>query len=233
MSTVNGSTSADFLASLNIDKKNQDAADASKASTGKTTLGQDAFMKLLVTQMKNQNPLNPQDNTAFVAQLAQFSSLEGIQNLNTTVNGLATGLQSSQALQASALVGRTVEVETDKSYLAKDSYVQGTIVLPESSSNLKLNVYDSKDKLVWQKDLGAQEAGDLPFAWDGSLPDGTKLPAGNYKFEAIAAGKDKPTTLTTYLGNNVNSVTMGANQTMTLNVNNVGAVELKDIKNIL
>jgi flagellar basal-body rod modification protein FlgD len=233
MTTVNSSTSSDILNSLSINKKSE--TEESSSTTGKAgqSLGQDAFMKLLVTQLKNQNPLSPQDNTQFVAQLAQFSSLEGIQNLNTTVNGLATGLQSSQALQASALVGRTVEVETDKAYLGTTGVVMGTMVLEDSTSALKLNVYNSSNELVWSKDLGTQDAGNLPFAWDGTLPNGQKLAAGNYRFEAVAAGKDKPTTLTTYLGNNVNSVTMGTNGAVSLNVNNVGAVALADVKNIL
>lgn len=217
------------LNNLSIDKK---TAKETETAASKT-LGQDAFLKLLITQLKNQSPLDPQDNTQFVAQLAQFSSLEGIQNLNTTVTGLAGGLQSSQALQASALVGRLVEVETNKAYLPKDGIVRGTIELPESTEKLQLRIYDTDDKLVWQQDLGAQKAGELPFVWDGALSETEALPAGVYRFEAIAQGTGKPKALTTWLGNNVNSVTMGANQSVTLNVNGVGAVALADVKNIL
>ena len=78
---------------------------ASKAATGSQSLGKDAFLQLLVTQLKNQNPLSPQDNGAFVAQLAQFSSLEGINTLNDSVNNISSNFSSSQALQASSLVG--------------------------------------------------------------------------------------------------------------------------------
>src|SRR5471032_795987 len=84
-------------------------ASAATAATGGQTLGKDAFLQLLVTQLKNQNPLDPQDNSAFVAQLAQFSSLEGITTLNTTVSSIASNASSSQALQASSLVGRSVD----------------------------------------------------------------------------------------------------------------------------
>ncbi|MET0379577.1 MAG: flagellar hook assembly protein FlgD [Spongiibacteraceae bacterium] len=231
MSTVGSSTdSAAILAALN--KKEATTSDTSSAAN-KNTLGQDAFMKLLVTQLKNQNPLDPQDNTAFVAQLAQFSSLEGIQSLNSTVTGLAGGLQSSQALQASALVGRIVSVESSKANFTEGGGVFGSIELPKSTSNLQLNIYDSKDKLVFSKALDAQNAGELPFGWDGTATDGTKLASGTYRFEAKATDDGKSETLTTYLGANVNSVTIGANQAVILNVDGVGQVAWSDVKEIL
>ncbi|WP_277395290.1 flagellar hook capping FlgD N-terminal domain-containing protein, partial [Pseudomonas viridiflava] len=89
-------------------------ASATNSATGGQALGKDAFLQLLVTQLKNQNPLDPQDNSAFVAQLAQFSSLEGITTLNDTVSGIAGNYNSSQALQASSLVGRSVIAPGDK-----------------------------------------------------------------------------------------------------------------------
>jgi len=233
MTSVASSTDSQaILAALN--KKNAaSTAGASATGSAQPTLGQDSFLKLLITQLKNQNPLDPQDNTAFVAQLAQFSSLQGIQTLNSTVSGLATGMQSSQALQASALVGRSVSVESTKANFTKGSYVQGSIVLPDSTADLQLNIYDSKDKLVFQKDLGAQDSGELPFAWDGTATDGTSLNSGSYRFEALAKDSGKSAALTTNLGANVNSVTIGANQDVILNVDGVGAVALKDVKEIL
>lgn len=235
MATVGDSTSGssnEIIAALN--KKTAPSTANNAAAAGATpALGQDAFLKLLITQLKNQSPLNPQDNTAFVAQLAQFSSLQGIQNLNTTVSGLSSSLQSSQALQASALVGRTVEVETNKSYLGSNGVVRGTMLLESSTPALKLNVYNSSNQLVMHKDLGSHEAGDIPFAWDGTATDGTKLPTGTYRFEVLASENGKPTTVKTNLGNNVNSVTVGANQTTTLNVDVVGPVPLSEVKNIL
>lgn len=236
MTTVSNNSSglsADILAKLNGTSTTTSTSSGSTTGTKNQALDQDAFLKLLITQLKNQNPLSPQDNTEFVSQLAQFSSLEGISNLNDTVTSLASGMQSSQALQASALVGRTVEVETDKAYLYSDGLVRGTIALPESTADLSLNVYDSNDNLVLHKDFGQQEAGDLPFAWDGTNNDGTKVDAGTYRFEVKAAGTDKSITVPTYLGLNVNSVTMGANQSMTLNVDLKGQIPLSDVKNIL
>lgn len=231
-SVTSSGDSAAILAALN--KKNATSSSAASATSGTDkTLGQDSFMKLLITQLKNQNPLNPQDNTAFVAQLAQFSSLQGIQTLNTTVNGLAGGLQSSQALQASALVGRTVSVESSKANYYEKGVVYGSIDLAKSTPALTLNIYDKDNKLVFTKELGPQEAGELPFGWDGTATDGTQLPSGTYRFEALAKGDGRSTAQTTYLGNNVNSVTIGANQAVILNVDAVGQVALSDVKEIL
>lgn len=231
MTAVSSSTSGDSAAILAALNKKDTTATSSSDTT--SALGQDAFLKLLITQLKNQNPLNPQDNTAFVAQLAQFSSLQGIQNLNTTMTGLASGMQSSQALQASSLVGRTVEVESTTAYLDTGGIVRGTITLPDSTASMQLNIYNSSNQAVIQKDLGSQAAGDIPFAWDGKAADGTALPAGTYRFEVLAKDGKTSTALTTYLSANVNSVTMGANQDVTLNVNGVGQVALSKVKDIL
>ena len=88
-------------------------------------LDKNAFLELMVAQLNNQDPLNPQENGDFIAQLAQFSSVEGIDNLNSTVEVMSSSLQSSQALQASALVGRTVHVKTDSSFLAPEGLTSG------------------------------------------------------------------------------------------------------------
>lgn len=233
MTTVTNSSdtsSQQLLAALN---KKTSTTSTTSTSSGTSGLGQADFMTLLVTQLKNQNPLNPQDNTAFVAQLAQFSSLQGIQNLNTTVTSLASGMQSSQALQASSLVGRSVEVKTDTGYLPTSGIVQGTISLSNSTADLQLQIFDKNNKQVMQQDFGAQAAADLPFAWDGKSSDGSVAAAGYYKFVVTANDSGKSTPVTTYIGANVNSVTMGANQAVTLNVNGVGQVALTDVKDIL
>jgi flagellar basal-body rod modification protein FlgD len=105
--------------------------------------------------------------------------------------------------------------------------------LEKSTSNLTLNIYDKNDKLVFTKALGPQDAGELPFGWDGTATDKTQLPTGSYRFEALATDDGKSAAQTMYLGHNVNSVTMGANQAVILNVDGVGQVALSDVKEIL
>lgn len=118
-------------------------------SAGKNDeLGKNQFLELLVAQLNNQNPLEPQGNGEFIAQLAQFSQVEGIEKLNSSMGSLLSGYQSSQALQASSLVGRKVIVPTDKAVVDTSETFKGNLVLPVSSSNVYVNVYDNNGALV-------------------------------------------------------------------------------------
>ena len=135
--TTSGLNLNDILASSSIktNTSTDGLASATNSANGKA-LGKDAFLQLLVTQLKNQNPLEPQDNGEFVAQLAQFSSLEGITTLNDTVTGIASNYNSSQALQASSLVGRSVVAQTDKAVVDTSKSLNGTVVVPSSVSGV-------------------------------------------------------------------------------------------------
>ncbi|WP_101759995.1 flagellar hook assembly protein FlgD [Oceanicoccus sp. KOV_DT_Chl] len=199
-------------------------------------LGQDVFLELMVTQMRNQNPLDPQDNSEFVAQLAQFSSVEGLDKLNNTmgdfVGSFESSLQSNQALQASAMVGRFVIVNSDTSYLGNEGLIAGTIDVPQTTDDLKVNVYNEEGELVAEELLGAAEAGPMSFAWDGNI-EGTQLPAGNYRFEAYANFGGDDVQLNTALSHNVDSVTVGANGAVSLNVAGVGPVSISSVREIL
>ena len=103
--------------------------DSDRFATG-NELGKDQFLQLLVAQMNNQDPLSPQENGEFIAQLAQFSTVEGIDNLNGSMESLLSGYQSSQALQASSMVGRTVIVPTDQAVVDTSAGLEGSRRLP-------------------------------------------------------------------------------------------------------
>lgn len=202
--------------------------------TGSSSLGKDSFLQLLVTQMQNQNPLDPQDNSEFVAQLAQFSSLETMQNLSTSVDSISTMYQSSQALQASSLVGRSVTVDAGSTYVDTSKAMTGSVVLPSSSTDTTVKIYDSTGtNVVRTIDLGTQAAGTTSFSWDGKDDSGTALAAGNYSFVANGSLNGTATTLSTYLPATVNSVTMGTTGSdMTLNLAGGTQVALAKIKQI-
>lgn len=227
---VSNVSSSSILDSLSIDKKNSDAAASAKE---KTELDKDAFLKLMIAQLKNQNPLEPTTNADFVAQLAQFSSVEGIQQLNSTVGQIASGNQSSQALQASSLVGRTVKVAASSTQLDSSGGIAGTIDVPVSTAGIELSVFNASGELVFKEQLGAQSKGEVGFVWDGKNADGQVMPQGKYQVKAISTYDGKPLQLNTYLGANVNSVTLGANNTVTLNVQGVGPVSMNAVKEIL
>lgn len=196
-------------------------------------LGQDVFLRLMVTQMNNQNPLDPQENSEFVAQLAQFSSVEGLDKLNNTMDDFVGSFQSNQALEASAMVGRFVKVDTDVSYLGEGGLVAGTIELPQSASQVTVNVFNVNGEIVAEEIMGEQAAGNLPFAWDGSDGQGGQLAPGYYRFEVMANMGGDPVQVNTALSANVDSVTVGANGTISLNVAGIGSVSMSQVKEIL
>ena len=206
----------------------------STSTTGTSSLGKDSFLQLLVTQMQNQNPLDPQDNSEFVAQLAQFSSLETMQNLSTSVDSISTMYQSSQALQASSLVGRSVTVDAGSTYVDTSKAMTGSVVLPSSSTDTTVKIYDSTGtNVVRTIDLGTQAAGTTSFSWDGKDDAGAAVAAGNYSFVANGSLNGTATNLSTYLPATVNSVTMGTTGSdMTLNLAGGTQVALAKIKQI-
>jgi len=214
-----------------LDQLSQQAASSSSTTTtGSTALGKDAFLQLLVTQMKNQNPLDPQDNTAFVAQLAQFSSLEAMQNLESSVDSISTTYQSSQALQASSLVGRSVTVDAGSTTVDTSKGMTGSVAVATATSSATVKVYDSNANLVDTINLGTQPVGTTSFTWDGKNADGTVATAGNYSFVATDGSG---TALTTYLPATVNSVTMGAaGAEMTLNLAGGTSVGLSKVQSV-
>lgn len=230
ISTTN-STAQSVLDKYSVNKTGTSAE--TTASDGKKggKLGKDEFLKLMVAQMNNQNPLEPQGNGEFIAQLAQFSTVEGITNLNTSVGSILSGSQSSQALQASTLVGRKVIVDTDKVKVDTSADFKGALNLTASSPNVWVNVYDTTGNQVNRLNLGQQSSGLVNFTWDGTDANGKKLDAGTYRFEAQASVGGKTEAMKTSLPANVDSVTLGQNGgEMTLNLAGVGSIGISKVQ---
>ena len=217
MSTVSGVSSA------------LDQYQITQDTTQNKELGKNEFLNLLVAQLNNQNPLEPQGNGEFIAQLAQFSTVEGVEKLNTSMESLLSGYQSSQALQASSLVGRKVIVPTDKAVVDTSESFKASLVLPTTSSNVYVNVYDSAGTAVNRINLGEQAAGNVSFIWDGKDASGNLLPPGTYKFEAQATYDGETKGLYTMLPANVDSVTLGGSE-LTLNLAGLGSVPLSQVQ---
>ncbi|GGM26577.1 flagellar hook assembly protein FlgD [Pseudomonas asuensis] len=234
MSTINTNTNnTGVAASALTSLTSTSSADSATSTDKKGSLGKDDFLQLLVTQLNNQNPLSPQDNSEFVAQLAQFSSVESLQNLNTSVNGIASNYQSSQALQASSLVGRSVIAQTGSSMVDTSKSFNGTLIMPAAGTNVSVSVYDTAGSLVKTIDLGSAQAGKSDFIWDGTDDKGNKLNAGVYSFKATAAIDETKQALTTYLPATVNSVTLGQDGgEMQLNLAGLGSVTLSQVQMI-
>ncbi|WP_212629665.1 flagellar hook assembly protein FlgD [Pseudomonas sp. KB-10] len=217
MSTVGGTSSVLDQYQIKQDtKQNKD-------------LGKNEFLNLLVAQLNNQNPLEPQGNGEFIAQLAQFSQVEGIEKLNTSMGSMLSSFQSSQALQASSLVGRKVIVPGEKAVVDTSESFKASTVLPVSSSNVYVNVYNNSGSLVTRINLGEQAAGNVSFIWDGKDSSGNVAPPGTYKFEAQATYGNETKGLYTMLPANVDSVTLGGNELM-LNLAGLGNVPLSQVQ---
>ncbi|PRB80564.1 flagellar hook assembly protein FlgD [Pseudomonas sp. MYb185] len=197
-------------------------------------LGKNEFLQLLVAQLNNQDPLSPQENGEFIAQLAQFSTVEGIEKMNSTMDSMVSSFQSSQALQASSLVGRTVIIPTDEAMVDTDSDFTGQLALPHASPAVVVNVYDEAGSVVATINMGGLDAGIHEFVWDGQDASGNPLPSGKYTFEAQASIDGETKQLATLLPANVDSVSLGVGHggEMVLNLAGLGSIGLSEVFSI-
>ena len=224
MSAVNSSAASDVLSQYQVQQEKQ--------AKGNSELGKDAFMELMIAQMKNQDPLKPQENGEFVAQLAQFSSLEEMQNLSGTVEDVAGQFRSSQALQASAMVGKTVLAPSNVGILGSDGQLSGMVEVPASTGGLRISIENQAGERVRQIDMGSQQAGVTNFTWDGEDGNGNKLPPGSYKIVAEGSYPSGTEQLETMVNANVDSVSLGQGGNITLNLAGMGSLPLSEVKQI-
>jgi flagellar basal-body rod modification protein FlgD len=237
MSTVNtapATISPDLLATVNP-KKTTVADGSVEADTNK-------FMTLLVTQLKNQDPMNPLDNAQITSQLAQLSTVTGVNKLNTTLDSLKASYQSSEAMQATNLIGHGVLVDGDYVQLQGGKAILG-VNLASAADNVQVIITDPRTgKDVQTIDLGAKDAGTIPMAWDG-VPDAASLNAdgspvtlrdGKYSFRVVATkGGEALKDATSLSFDSVASVTTSAKDGVKLNLPTKGVVSMADIRQIL
>jgi flagellar basal-body rod modification protein FlgD len=206
----------------------------STAAATATTLGGTDFLTLMLAQLKNQDPTSPVDSNTFLSQLASLSEVQGITSLNTSFSALSSSLSSSQALQASSLLGHQALVNTSTATLAAGAPVTGAVNVPQTTSQVVLSISDSSGALVSQINLGAQSSGLANFSWNGTTSSGSQAPAGTYTLTAQYAGATSGgTAATTLVNGTVESVSMGAGTTgLTLNVAGIGSVPFSSVQQI-
>lgn len=212
---------------------------ASNATTGQVAplgtknLGQQDFLRLMVAQIQNQDPMQPQVNGEFLSQLAQFSTNDGVSKMQESMQQMANSLQSNQALQASALVGRKVLVSSDSLKLDKEGEVKTAIDIPPGTSNINAYIYGETGELIKTMPLGQQNPGFFQFAWDGTGQDGKRLAEGKYKVAVHGTYMGKEVAFNTMTSANVDSVSLSqSGEGLKLNVAGVGAVSLDQVKQI-
>ena len=197
-------------------------------------LGQDDFIKLMTTQMNHQDPMKPMENGDFLSDMAQFSTVSGLKEIKDSFNSLATSLQSSQALQASSMVGRKVLVPGSMSTLSEGTPMKGGVVLDTNVSDLKVGIMNDMGALVKEIDIGDKAAGVAHFSWDGMLSENKKAMSGNYSIHAIGMVDGKSESLSTLITDTVQSVSLGSGgQGVSLSLANAGSAGLADVKEIL
>lgn len=178
------------------------------------TMGKDAFLKLLVTQLENQDPLNPTENTEFVAQLAQFSSLEGIQNLNTSLEGMVGSMDSLQEFGSASLIGRSARAASD-SFTYDGSAERLGFSFDSDVTEAVLTVKDSSGETVREINLGSLSSGYGEAEWDGKNSSGTAAGAGLYSFSVEAKGSDGSSVNgSTFIQGPVTGVSLGDNSAL-------------------
>jgi flagellar basal-body rod modification protein FlgD len=238
MTTVNTNSATsinDLMSTMNAKPATTASGDESvQAST-------DKFMTLLVTQLKNQDPLNPMDNAQLTSQLAQLQTVTGVNKLNDTLESLKSSYQSSEAMQATNLIGHGVLVDGSNVTLPGSKAIMG-VELGSDVDSLQVVISDKNGKEVQTMDLGAQKAGVIPLAWDG-VPDATKVDSagkpitladGNYTISVVATkGGDKTNDAKTLSFDSVASVTTNSADGVKLNLPAKGVVTLADIKQVL
>ena len=188
--------------------------DVSNSNTGGVTaskdsaLGKNDFMNLLVAQLQNQDPLNPMDSTAFTSQLAEFSSLEQLANVNENLEYLQMYQSSINNAQAVSFIGKNIDALGNSIQLESGENEDIHFELKQDSSSLVINIYDEAGSLVKYIENGPLGEGKQSVEWDGTDNGGNTLPEGIYQFEVMAvdANGDKVQTAT-YINDRVTGVT--------------------------
>ncbi|MEZ0238466.1 MAG: flagellar hook assembly protein FlgD [Methylophilaceae bacterium] len=188
---------------------------------------QDRFLKLLVTQMKNQDPLNPMDNAEITSQMAQLSTVTGIEKLNETLNAFT----KAQAFQSVNMIGHYVLAPGEHMDLASGTALGG-VELASAADDVTVKIFDSKGNLVKTLDLDKLDAGVNAFTWDGKNEAGTAAADGSYTFTVTAKLDGEAVNATSLAVGKVQSVLMD-DVGPALSVSGMGLVDLDDIKQVL
>ena len=204
-----------------------------KKNTLENMVSKDQFLKLLVTQLKYQDPLNPMDSTAFTAQLAQFTSLEQLYNLNSSFEGLKNAMTSQNNYQAANLIGRNV-MASGNTLRVEDTQVlnQGSYILEGPADQVKVSIYDKDGILVKILDETAVEAGSKAINWDGLGLYGQAVSDGDYTFEVKAYdGMGNTVEAAVYIEGEITGLTFGPGGSTSLLMHGL-IIDLADVLEI-
>ena len=202
-------------------------------SGGKTELGQEDFLMLMTTQLRNQDPFKPMENGDFIGQLAQFGTVSGIEEVRTELQSLAGSLVSNQALQASSMLGRDVLVPASQAVLVNGGTIDGAVEIPKAVTSMNVGVYDQSGQLIRNVSLGSQLPGMVTFSWDGLATDGSAVPPGRYELRAEAISGGINEAYDVLIADQVQSVSLpSGGRPLTLELAGLGTVDFSMVRQI-
>jgi len=205
---------------------------SSPTAEDRNKIGQEAFLKLMTTQLQNQDPFKPMEGGEFLGQIAQFSTVSGIQDLQKSFESFSTSMVPNQGLQAASLINRNVLVPADIVPLTNEG-LNAAVELPDQASKVNVSVYNATGQLVHNFNLGALGEGVTRYQWDGSLPDGSLAPIGRYKVTVDAVIDGENIAVKNYANLPVESITFGGNGTeVNVNIRDLGSRKFSDILQI-
>ena len=226
---MNGiNTQEDFFANLGMSAPESQAAGTNQVEE----LGLNTFLKLMVTQLNNQDPFKPMENGEFLGQIAQFGSVTGLEKLNQNFESLAASITSGQALQAGSLVGREILAPVETGYLAPGGSVRGQVTLDQSSPAVTVRVTDQVGQLVREMAMGSAAAGNLNFSWDGMDDAGNFVNPGHYNIRVEAMQNDRAVDMQTKIFSRVESVNLSGRNGLTLNLEGLGSIDFNNVQQI-
>lgn len=204
----------------------------SRGTNDATELGLNTFLKLMVTQLNNQDPFKPMENGDFLSQIAQFGSVTGLEQLNKSFESLSTNITSGQALQAGSLVGREILAPVDAGFLMPGGSIRGQVSLEQSSPQVMVRITDQVGQLVRELPMGSAAPGSLNFSWDGLDDAGNYAAPGLYNIQVEAIQNDRPVDLQTKLFSKVESVNLSGRNGLTLNLEGLGPIAFNNVQQI-
>jgi flagellar basal-body rod modification protein FlgD len=240
--TVSSSSNLSSLFQLPTGTAAAATSGTSSSATGTSSQNlSDTFLKLLVAQMNNQDPLNPVDNSQITSQMAQISTVTGIGTLNTTVSQLVSELQQSQALQSTQVAGHAVLVPGNSLTLAATSTngssqsmaAYGGFSLSQAADSVTVTVKDSTGATVRTLNLGSLGSGVQDFSWNGTTDSGAQAAAGNYTYSVSATAAGQSVSTTAYMAQQVVGVSPQSDGSVQFLLSNGTQVGFASIAQIL
>jgi len=197
-------------------------------------LTQEDFFSLLTEQLANQDPTKPVENDQMVAQMTSFTMADGIEQLNSQFTDFATSMTSSQALQASSLIGREVLVQANVGNIAQQGDgISGVVINEGTTQELEITIENKTGEVVKVINAGTQGAGNVEFSWDGTDIQGNQMPPGDYVVKAQGKVNGEEETLVTAINRHVDSVSLaGSSQGIILNLNGDVSIKLDEVLKI-